>query len=228
MTVIETYNKYRFGSSQGLGPKTMAQLIRHFENPPKPESGVLTGRTGTHLIELQYLGPAVIKHYLRGGILSNLNKRTHLAIKNSRAQMEFELLSHIQNIGVNVPEPIAFASRGSLFYQTWLITRNIPDVQNLSTMTTSEPEKAEKAIANLATQVNTLISHHILHVDLHPGNVLVDPEERVYIIDFDKAKTGHTKKHAICRYYLKRWERAVEKYRLPEFVNEIMRNSLEY
>ena len=206
----------------------MDQLVRHFETPPEPEPGVLTGRTGTHLIELQDMGQAVIKHYLRGGILCKLNRRTHLAIKNSRAQLEFELLSHIQDIGVNAPQPIAFASRGRLFYQTWLITKSIPDVKNLSEIIPSESEKAEKAIVNLAAQVNILISHHILHVDLHPGNVLVDPEERVYIIDFDKAKTGHTKKHALAKYYLRRWERAVSKYRLPGFVNKTMRDNLEY
>jgi len=204
----------------------MDQLVRHFENPPQAASGVLTGRTGTHLIELPDLGPAVIKHYLRGGILSKLNKRTHLGLKSSRAQLEFQLLSHMQNIGINVPLPIAFASRGNLFYQTWLVTRNIPDVKNLSEIITTEPEKAEKAIINLAAQINLLISHHILHVDLHPGNVLVDPEARVTIIDFDKAQTGQ--RHVLGKYYLQRWGRAVNKYRFPEFVNETMRKHLEH
>ncbi|MFW6415683.1 MAG: lipopolysaccharide kinase InaA family protein [Thermodesulfobacteriota bacterium] len=228
MTVIESYKKYRFGSFQGLGQKRIVQLVRHLENPPDPKAGVLTGRAGTHLIELEDLDQVVIKHYLRGGLLSSVNRRTYMGIKNSRAKLEFELLSHIQDLGVNTPVPVAFVSRGKLLYQTWLVTKYIPDAKNLSEIITSEPKKAERAIINLAEQVNILISHNILHIDLHPGNVLVDPHERIYIIDFDKARTGSAKKSALGRYYLQRWKRAVYKYRLPEFVNEIMLNKLEY
>jgi predicted Ser/Thr protein kinase len=61
-------------------------------------------------------------------------------------------------------------------------------------------------------------------VDLHPGNVLVTPENRLYLIDFDKARTTPVNRRRLREKYIRRWQRAVLKYRLPAFLNTILDN----
>jgi serine/threonine protein kinase len=37
-------------------------------------------------------------------------------------------------------------------------------------------------------QVKILIEHGVLHRDLHPGNVLINDNERLFLLEFDKSK----------------------------------------
>jgi 3-deoxy-D-manno-octulosonic acid kinase len=63
-------------------------------------------------------------------------------------------------------------------------------------------------------------------VDLHPGNVLVDSNSRVYLIDFDKARYSYLNKDKLRVKYISRWRRAVIKHRLPESLWEMMSSEL--
>jgi len=69
----------------------------------------------------------------------------------------------------------------------------------------------------VSSQVSALIEHGILHVDLHPGNVLVNPEGRLFLIDFDKARL-YKNSRGLKDKYLRRWRRAVDKHDLPPFL----------
>jgi 3-deoxy-D-manno-octulosonic acid kinase len=53
-------------------------------------------------------------------------------------------------------------------------------------------------------------------VDLHPGNILLDGNNTIFIIDFDKAYRYSKSKTQLARAYQNRWTRAVHKYKLPE------------
>ena len=68
--------------------------------------------------------------------------------------------------------------------------------------------------------------NQILHVDLHLGNVLVDSNSRVYLIDFDKARYSIQNKDKLRDKYLRRWRRAVIKHRLPEKLSDLMHSCL--
>ena len=41
-------------------------------------------------------------------------------------------------------------------------------------------------MASVIDQISRLIDHGIWHVDLHPGNVVIDQNDRVFLLDFDK------------------------------------------
>jgi 3-deoxy-D-manno-octulosonic acid kinase len=75
-------------------------------------------------------------------------------------------------------------------------------------------------------QISRLIDNDIYHVDLHPGNVVVDREDRVFLVDFDKGYVFRGKKEKLRKKYLARWERAVRKHRLPIMLSEIMFSGL--
>jgi 3-deoxy-D-manno-octulosonic acid kinase len=76
-------------------------------------------------------------------------------------------------------------------------------------------------VEQAANQVVLLINQQILHVDLHPGNVLVDADGKVFLLDFDKAQKVAGKRNKLRDYYLCRWRRAVIKYNLPEVLSEM-------
>ncbi len=74
----------------------------------------------------------------------------------------------------------------------------------------------------LLQSLSILINNNIHHVDLHPGNVLVDIDNNVFIIDFDKAHYFSKSKKKLKKKYFYRWKRAIIKHGLPHMLNEIM------
>ena len=79
-----------------------------------------------------------------------------------------------------------------------------------------------RALDGLSEQIRTLIKNRIFHVDLHPGNVLVREDNRVYVVDFDKACHFNGSYQALRELYLRRWRRAVIKHKLPPLLSEMM------
>jgi 3-deoxy-D-manno-octulosonic acid kinase len=75
-------------------------------------------------------------------------------------------------------------------------------------------------------QISKLIEHRILHIDLHPGNIIVDKDDRVFIIDFDRGRIFNGDRNKLCKLYLQRWQRAVDKHRLPVMLTDMIRGGL--
>jgi 3-deoxy-D-manno-octulosonic acid kinase len=210
------YGSYRFESSHHLTDKHLAQLISVFNVPTQTGNRTLEGRTPASAIRLAGIGPVIIKHYRRGGLLSHFVKSTYLKWGKTRCQVEYSQLKNARHSGINVPEPIACAYKGHLFYQAWLIIREIPNQQSLARLSLLDAERTASAQKKLLEQINLLLDNHIYHTDLHPGNVLVDSENRIFIIDFDKAHYYMKSRTNLQRKYIQRWNRAVLKHKLPE------------
>lgn len=217
---------YVIGSALPLAESHINQIIDSFGSPEKSSPSNLSGRTGIKKIDLQGAGKVVIKQYFRGGILRHINRRTYLYTGKPRSQTEFEMLSQVRQIGVPAPEPVAFAIKGKLLYHAWLLTKELPDVQALSEFSLHAPESARAVIPAVGRQIQMLVRQGIYHVDLHPGNVLVDKNHKVYFIDFDKARVSSCRKRKLRHRYAERWTRAARKYGLPEFVIEALQAEL--
>ena len=135
-----------------------------------------------------------------------------------------QLLQHLEKLGVSVPHPVAFAYQcilGTFFYRAWLVTKEIANACTLANLCVTEPDRIQPVMNNLTHQISILIENHIHHVDLHPGNVLVDPTNQVFIIDFDKARTNNKNHLRLRKKYKSRWKRAVLKHNLPSILNDI-------
>ncbi|MFW6052476.1 MAG: lipopolysaccharide kinase InaA family protein [Desulfosalsimonas sp.] len=222
MTLVQKYRSFRFGSPGELLASQMDKLVEHFHNPVQEEKSVLGGRIRTGVLELEDTGPVVIKPYFRGGIMARLNKRTYLGIGKARSRAEFEILRFVRRHGINAPEPVAYAVKGWLLYRAWLVTKQIPDAVSLSELSFTDPGKAEKVLPAVSEQIGKLIRLGIYHVDLHPGNVLVGPEDRAFLIDFDRAKSWSGNHERLKQRYVKRWKRAADKHGLPGFIREAL------
>lgn len=222
MAIIENTMPFTIGSTEGLSDTQKQILVREFQRSPEASQSRLSGRMRPHIAELEEFGRVVIKHYFRGGILRHVNRRTYLKTGNTRSRAEFDFLNQVRKMGINAPLPVAFASRtiGLAVYHAWLVTKEIPGAETLADLSRTAPERAETILPDVATQINMLVCRNILHVDLHPGNILIDEDGRVYVVDFDKAvfypKTGAR----LAGHYLERWHRAVVKHELPLFLHE--------
>jgi 3-deoxy-D-manno-octulosonic acid kinase len=82
-------------------------------------------------------------------------------------------------------------------------------------------------MASVIEQIVSLIQNDILHVDLHPGNVVVDATGKVYLLDFDKGTVYDGSRQKLINRYLSRWQRAVNKHGLPKMLTEMMQNGLK-
>jgi 3-deoxy-D-manno-octulosonic acid kinase len=221
MDQINTYDSYHFGSPSSIADQQLKQLIRFFNLPKDRINSALGGRTSVTVVPIEGIGSVVIKYYRRGGIIRHLIKQRYLKCGKTRCQMEYEQLQKVRSLGINAPEPVAFAYRGRLFYQCWLVTREIKDHQTLAQISRSNQEQARMVMQEVVKQVSILIKNKILHVDLHPGNVIVDNQNQVYLLDFDKAGIFPRGKNALRSRYLRRWNRAIQKHGLPEMLSEI-------
>ena len=153
-------------------------------------------------------------------------KRRYLKFGKTRAQREFELLDIVGTLGIKVPQPIAYAYRDRLLYRAWLVTREIHQPLSLARLSLQDEKKTGTAMVSVIEQISSLIQNNILHVDLHPGNVVVDAAGKVYLLDFDKGSVYHGNRQKLKNRYLTRWQRAVAKHRLPGMLTEMLQAGL--
>ena len=142
MTITRTYHAFRIGSSCRLTEVQLQQLADLFNRPTKKAVEALAGRSSVSVHQILGMGRIVIKYYTRGGLLFRLVKRRYLKWGKPRAQREFELLRTVAALNVNVPEPIAYADCGHLFYRAWLVTREIHQSMSLARLSLQDEKKS--------------------------------------------------------------------------------------
>ncbi len=219
---------YNFGSAITLNEQQFYAILGLFNQSVKGSRSALQSENCIIRANIPGIGAVVVKHYHRGGWLRFLITSNYLRNGLARSQREYDILREVQRLGVSVPTALAYASKGRLFYKAWLVTKEIPNSMSLAELSLRDAGRAEQAIDQLMKQLYRLIEQGIYHVDLHPGNVLVDADGAVYIIDFDKAKLWPRKKNELRDRYLYRWRRAVIKHNLPEILSEVACLHLRY
>ena len=226
MPLNRTIDSYQFGFSLNLTDSQLSTLTVHFHQSDPNGVSVLGGRTAATPARLKGIGPVVIKHYRRGGLVRHFIKQRYLKLGKTRAQREFELLDLVARLGTSVPQPIAYAHRGRLFYRAWLVTRAIDQPISLASLSLQDEKKTITVMKSVIEQIASLIQNDILHIDLHPGNVAVDTAGKVYLLDFDKGSIYYGSRQKLKNRYLTRWQRAVSKHRLPEMLSERLQDGL--
>jgi 3-deoxy-D-manno-octulosonic acid kinase len=222
MVLNRTIDSYHFGFYLNLTDSQLRTLTGLFHHPGPGGVSALGGRTSVIPAQLNGIGSVVIKHYRRGGLMRYFIKQRYLKLGKTRAQIEFEMLQVVRNLGINAPEPVAYAHRGCIFYQAWLISRAIKHPLSLALLSLKDEKKTRQAMESVIGQISLLIQNDILHVDLHPGNIVVDGADQIFLVDFDKGQIHPGSKEKLRNRYLSRWQRAVTKHRLPDILTEML------
>jgi 3-deoxy-D-manno-octulosonic acid kinase len=184
--------------------------------------GALGGRSHALTLDLPPLGPVFVKRYSHGGLLRALTGGRFLAVGQPRSLVEFEMLELVRSFGVNAPRPLAVIRRGAMVYGTWLVMEELLNTRSLVEIQRGDIDELHRAMEGLAEQMMLLVRNRVFHVDLHPGNVLVAPDGKVHVVDFDKARVYRGSASALRDLYLRRWRRAVIKHGLSPVLSELM------
>ncbi len=223
---IKQQDSYVIGASVDFSDQQVDYLIRLFKMPTHTPDTVLGGRSSVTTATISGMEPVVVKRYTRGGVLRHLVKKKYLKWGKTRCQKEYELLEKVRHLGVNTPEPVAFAFRGRLIYEGWLVTKEIRKHRTLAGLSLDDENHAERIMARVTDQVAILINNCIFHVDFHPGNVLINDKDDVFFLDFDKGKNWSGGKEKLKDRYIARWNRSITKHNLPEILSQKMEESL--
>ncbi len=134
-------------------------------------------------------GDAVLRCYLRGGFMASISRDRYLwrGEAKVRSIAEYRLLADLRSLGLPVPAPIAAAFwRGGLTYTASILVERIAGVHSFASLVSSNADTAPWAAAGA-----TLARFHRLgarHADLNAHNMIVDSDEQVWLIDWDKGR----------------------------------------
>ncbi len=156
----------------------------------------------------------ILKHYLRGGLISHLVSARYFFTGYERTRMvnEFSILQKLYVAGLPVPRPVAAsAQRKSLLtYSGTLITEYLPNSRSLASLIKlGDWENAPwEAIGKTIRRFH---EHGAMHRDLNASNILL-VQGCTYLIDFDKGKlVGHRSKASWTQKNLRRLRRSLDK-----------------
>lgn len=217
---------YRFGFSGNFDDDQLKEILTHFRTQKTAEASISGGRATVATAVIEGLGPVVIKQYLRGGIMRFILKNRYVKFGKPRSQVEFEAMLRLRKLGIRAPEPVAYAYRGFPLYFAWLITRQIEQSCTLAELSCHDINRVSNIMDKVIEQIDRLVECRFIHVDLHPGNILVDGDDNIYIIDFDKGHVSSTQKEQLFDVYYQRWRRAIAKHQLPKILDDLLLKGL--
>jgi len=141
-------------------------------------------------------GPAVLRHYRRGGLAARVS-RERLGAERSRGFHEFRLLSALRERDLPVPAPLVAAYwRAGLTYRAALLIERIAGARSLGDLLDAGETPPWASIGETIARFHRAGA---FHADLNVDNVLMDAQDKVWLIDFDR---GALRKPA------RRWQRA--------------------
>ncbi|AYO15895.1 3-deoxy-D-manno-octulosonic acid kinase [Vibrio owensii] len=155
--------------------------------------GSASGRGTTWFVQLDTM-QAALRHYRRGGLFGKLVEDHYwfTGWEQTRSLQEFNLLRGLIESGVNVPRPIAArAVKTGLTYQADLLSERIPNAKDLVSIL-QENSLPEAMYQKVGQEIAKMHNENVNHTDLNIHNILIDNNENVWIIDFDKCQVEHS------------------------------------
>lgn len=157
------------------------------------------GRGSVNFVENEQ-GQFAIRKYLRGGLISKyIHARFFFAgAKKTRPYQELDLLEYMQEQRLPAPEPIAGTCKKFGFaYEASIMTRIIPDAAELFQVILTANSKGNKwPKINWYVLGSTIRRFHdagIDHADLNCHNIMLDMNNKIWLIDFDKCQRRNGK-----------------------------------
>jgi len=153
--------------------------------------GQARGRGSAWFIDAPF-GPVVLRQYLRGGWAAKISRDRYLFsdVSRSRPFREFHLLTALHQQGLPVPRPVAaLCEHHGLLASGAIISARIPAVQTLAEWL--EGAGTDPGNAGWPSVGNCIRKFHdagIWHADLNARNILLDSEQQVFLLDFDRAR----------------------------------------
>jgi 3-deoxy-D-manno-octulosonic acid kinase len=130
-----------------------------------------------------------LRHYRRGGLVGRINTDHYLYTGQARSRSfaELDVTLQLYRDGLPVPQPVAASMRRwGPWYTADLITVAIPEVETLTEKLLAE-SLGEALWESVGGMIRRFHQHGLNHADLNAHNILIDSQDSVWLIDFDKA-----------------------------------------
>ena len=173
--------------------------------------GEAAGRGSALFLDTPF-GPAVLRRYLRGGWPAKVSRDRYLfnGWQRSRPQDEFRILADLATHDLPVPHPLAaITRRNGPFYTGALITRRIGGAETLADLMESRCGDAG-LWQSVGACIRRFHDFGVVHADLNARNILVDEQDRVFLIDFDRARISRGDTRS-CASNIARLKRSMKK-----------------
>jgi len=132
----------------------------------------------------------VLRHYRRGGLMARLSVDRYWwrGAGATRSFREFRLLYQLRRAGFPVPQPLAagFHREGSRYTADILLER-LPGTRSLYERLGEAPLQFSLWV-ELGRAIRRFVAAGVHHADLNAHNVLLDADDRIWLIDFDRAR----------------------------------------
>ena len=152
------------------------------------------GRGLTYFVKYQQQ-EWVLRHYYRGGMIGKILNDSYLFTgwHRTRAHQEFSLLQQLEVWKLPAPKVIAYkVVRKGFYYQADLLTERIKDAQDVVAILSERPLD-NTVWLNIGKTIRTFHKHGVYHHDLNAHNILLDHNNKVWIIDFDRGQLRQPK-----------------------------------
>jgi 3-deoxy-D-manno-octulosonic acid kinase len=169
---------------QSRVPKADLSLFDPEDPRLHPEPVAEGGRQAAWFVQGDF-GPAVLRRYRRGGLVASFSQDKYVwtGQQNTRSFAEFDLLHRMHQQGVPVPAPIAaLYQRQGLFYRAAILMQRIPGAVPLALRFEEGHHEA------VAEAIFVMHQQDVWHADLNAYNILLDEQDKVWLIDFDKGR----------------------------------------
>lgn len=195
MTYCQRYNSNTFLLTHSSDiPITPDWFTHSFWSEEEIQHGDVSGRGPVFFFNNSY-GQFVVRTYRRGGLIQKVSRTAflYLGVKRSRPFRELALLSYMQEKRLPVPIPVAaLCDKQGLYYEASIITALIPDSIELYQLMLPENE-SNKVWPKINWQaVGSIIRRFhdtgIDHTDLNCHNIMLDINNKIWLIDFDKCR----------------------------------------
>ncbi|MGK7295605.1 MAG: 3-deoxy-D-manno-octulosonic acid kinase [Candidatus Wenzhouxiangella sp. M2_3B_020] len=133
-------------------------------------------------------GPAVLRRYLRGGLVRHVNRDRYLftGTDATRPFAEWRVTNRLHAMGLPVPRPLgaAFERRGA-FYTAALLTQRIENARPLPDVAPSMRTRDWERVGDMLVR---FAEAGLRHPDINANNIVIDNGGTCWLLDFDRAR----------------------------------------
>lgn len=156
-------------------------------------SGEAVGRGSAWFIDTAF-GPVVLRQYLRGGWVAKISRQSYFftTVSRSRPFREYHLLAALHELGLPVPRPVAaLCEHHGIISTGALMTARIPSAETLADKLpgrNGDLDSAEDFWESIGKCIRRFHDAGVWHADLNARNILLNADQQVFLIDFDRAR----------------------------------------